>query len=38
MLKCTSLTFRVKILQHNIRLWFDKKIDESALNEVQKVK
>ena len=37
-LKCPPLTFRVKTLQGNIRLWFDRKIDESALNKVQKVK
>ena len=32
------LTFLVKTLQDNIRLWFDRKIDESARNKMQKVK
>ena len=34
-LKWPPLTFRVITLQDNIRLWFDRKIDESALNKVQ---
>ena len=37
-LKWPPLTFRVITLQDNIRLWFDRKIDESALNKVQNVK
>ena len=37
-LKCPPLTFRVITLLDNIRLWFDRKIDESALHEVQNVK
>ena len=37
-LKCPPLTFRVKTLLDNILLWFDRKIDESALNKVQNVK
>ena len=37
-LKWPPLTFRVITLQDNIRLWFDRKIDESALSKVQNVK
>ena len=37
-LKWPPLTFRVITLQDNIRLWFVRKIDESALNKVQNVK
>ena len=37
-LKCILVTFRVRTQQDDIRLWFDMKIDETALNKVQKVK
>ena len=37
-LKSTPPTLRVKTLRDNIRLWFNRKIEESALNKEEKGK